>query len=93
MVCLTPCVEPSSEAIDALVCAAAVNLEGAKGRLGWKPVCAAARMSIDLGYHRLPSGYGRRQRSTKRKVFWDVYAMDKSLAFNFVGVQQSKIMI
>lgn len=77
------CVNPSLEAVDALVCAAAVNMEGAKGSLGWKLVSAAARMSIDLGYHRLPSGYGDRQRSQKRKLFWYVYSMDKSLAFNF----------
>lgn len=77
------CVGSSFQAVDALACATAVNTEGARGSLGWQLISAAARMSIDLGYHRLPPGYGDRQRSQKRKLFWFIYSMDKSLAFSF----------
>lgn len=77
------CIDPSLEAVAALVTAGAVNMERANGRVAWKLISAAAMMSIDLGYHRLPPGYGDKQRSQKRKLFWFVLSMDKSLAFNY----------
>ncbi|KAL9110314.1 MAG: hypothetical protein Q9227_005045 [Pyrenula ochraceoflavens] len=83
MTSLKFCVSPSLEAVSALLSAGVVNMERARGYLGWKFVSAAARMSIDLGYHRLPPGYGDRRRSQKRRLFWHIYSIERSLAFNF----------
>lgn len=80
---LNICVPSSSEAVCALVSAAAVNMENADGFLAWKLVCTAARMALDLGYHRLSTDSTNKQVTKARKLFWYVYGMDKSLAFNF----------
>lgn len=77
------CVDPSYEAVAALVVAGAIKMERANGSMAWRLMSAAARMCIDLGYHRLPPGYGDKQKSQKRKLFWYVYSMEKSSAFNF----------
>lgn len=80
---LNLCIPPSSEAVHGLVSAAAVNMESADGFLAWKLVCATARMSLDLGYHHLRAGSTDSETIKARKLFWYVYGMDKSLAFNF----------
>lgn len=77
------CMDPSLEAATALVTIGAINMERANGPMAWKFISAAARMSIDLGYHRLPLGYGDEERAKQRKLFWYIYSMDKSSAFNF----------
>ncbi|ETN36903.1 uncharacterized protein HMPREF1541_07890 [Cyphellophora europaea CBS 101466] len=76
------CVEPSLEACQSIIIGASLAMEYGQASSAWRLTCTAARMCLDLGLHRLPSGDdndGRR----KRLTFWYVYTMDKGLAFNF----------
>ena len=55
----------------------------------WTLVSTAARMSLDLGLHTLPSSpTPDRDSSRKRKLFWHLYTMDTGLALT-LGRPQS----
>lgn len=78
--CLKLCVGSTFEATQAFLLAGFVVLEGERGSLSWTLVNNAARMAIDLGFHRLPA---TNQNSPERTLFWHIYALERSLAFNF----------
>lgn len=49
--------------------------------LAWLLVAAAARMCVDLGWHRLTLHPKEPEILKKVTIFWHIYAMDKGMAF------------
>lgn len=78
--CLRLSVASTFEAAQALLLAAFVVMEGERGSLSWTLVSTAARMAMDIGLHRLPNG---KKHFHDRMLFWHIYALERSLAFNF----------
>jgi hypothetical protein len=50
--------------------------------VAWSLISTAARMCIDLGWHRLPRITTRSDISKEHKVFWHIFIMDSVMAFN-----------
>lgn len=51
--------------------------------VAWKLISIATSLCQDAGYHRLPEDYEHIETRHKRIAFWYVYALDKTLSFNF----------
>lgn len=51
-----------------------------RSTIAWRLITAAARMCLDLGFHRMPNDLKGEQASKNRVLFWHVYAFDKGMA-------------
>ncbi|KAI9929329.1 hypothetical protein MW887_000797 [Aspergillus wentii] len=73
--------DPSVEGIQALALLTTYCLKSGRSKLGWSCVATASAMCIDLGLHQLPKDMEMSERLKKRSIFWNVYIIDKGLAF------------
>ncbi|KAE8441043.1 hypothetical protein EG329_006080 [Mollisiaceae sp. DMI_Dod_QoI] len=78
------CQDPSIEGCQALVLLTIFCLKSGRSSIAWSLIASASRMCIDLGWHRLPRDPERPENSKISKaemIFWNVYVMDKGMAF------------
>ncbi|KAM0327565.1 hypothetical protein ACHAQA_005856 [Verticillium albo-atrum] len=76
------CSEPAVETCQALSLLGTFCMKSGQLAKAWRLVSAAARMCIDLGYHRMPVGVrGSLDSMKKWHIFWHIYVWEKGLAF------------